>query len=83
MDLVLERRDGVINLCEMKFTSAPFAIGANYEKELRNKVSLFKEETETKSSVHLTMVTIDGVRRNEHSGIVQSEVTLDNLFREI
>ena len=83
VDMVIDRRDGVINLCEMKFTSAPFAIGANYEKELRNKVSLFKEETETKSSVHLTMVTIDGVRRNEHSGIVQSEVTLDNLFREI
>ena len=80
-DLVIDRKDGVINLCEMKFTSAPFAIGPKYEDELRNKISLFKEETETKSSVHLTMVTVDGVRRNEHSGIVQSEVTLDDLFR--
>ena len=81
-DLVLERRDGVINLCEMKFTSAPFAIGASYEKDLRNKVSLFKEETETRSSVHLTMVTVDGIRRNEYAGIVQSEVKLDDLFEE-
>ena len=81
VDLVIDRKDGVVNLCEMKFTSAPFAIGAGYEKELRNKISLFKEETETRSSVHLTMVTIDGVRRNEYAGIVQSEVTLDDLFR--
>ena len=80
VDLVLERRDGVINLCEMKFTSAPFAIDASYEKVLRNKVSLFREETETKSSVHLTLVTVDGVRRNEYAGVVQSEVTLDDLF---
>ena len=65
----------------MKFTSAPFAIGAGYEKELRNKISLFKEETETRASVHLTMVTVDGVRRNEYAGVVQSEVTLDDLFR--
>ena len=81
VDLVIDRKDGVVNLCEMKFTSAPFAIGAGYEKELRNKISLFKEETETRSSVHLTMVTVDGVRRNEYAGVVQSEVTLDDLFR--
>lgn len=80
VDLVIDRKDGVINLCEMKFTSAPFAIGAGYEKELRNKIALFKEETGTRSSIHLTMVTVDGIRRNEYAGIVQSEVTLDNLF---
>lgn len=80
VDLVIDRKDGVINLCEMKFTSALFAIGAGYEKELRNKVAMFREETGTKSSIHLTMVTVDGVRRNEYAGIVQSEVTLDDLF---
>mgnify|MGYP003295256229 CR=1 FL=1 len=71
VDLVIDRKDGVINLCEMKFSET---------EELRNKVALFKEETETKSSIHLTMVTVDGVRRNEYAGIVQSEVTLDDLF---
>ena len=82
VDLVLERRDGIVNLCEMKFTSDAFAINASYEQDLRKKVSLFKEETKTRSSVHLTMVTVDGIRRNEHAGIVQSEVTLDDLFKE-
>ena len=80
MDMVIDRKDKVVNLCEMKFTSAPFAIGAGYEKDLRNKIALFKEETGIRSSVHLTMVTVDGVRRNERSGIVQSEVTIDDLF---
>ena len=81
VDMVIDRKDKVVNLCEMKFTSAPFAIGAGYEKDLRNKIALFKEETGIRSSVHLTMVTVDGVRRNERSGIVQSEVTIDDLFR--
>ena len=81
VDMVIDRKDKVVNLCEMKFTSAPFAIGAGYEKDLRNKIALFKEETGIRSSVHLTRVTVDGVRRNERSGIVQSEVTIDDLFR--
>ena len=81
VDMVIDRKDKVVNLCEMKFTSAPFAIGAGHEKDLRNKIALFKEETGIRSSVHLTMVTVDGVRRNERSGIVQSEVTIDDLFR--
>ena len=82
IDLVIRRADRVTNLCEMKFASEQFVIDAEYETRLREKIGAFKRETKTRDNCHLTMVTTYGVRRNLHSGIVQSEVTLDDLFKE-
>ena len=79
--LVIERGDRVVNLCEMKFASDKFAIGADYAARLREKVGAFKRETGTHGNCHLTFVTTYGLRRNIHCGIVQSGVTLDDLFR--
>ena len=82
IDLVIERGDRVVNLCEIKFASEKFAIDADYAVRLREKVGAFKRETGTRDNCHLTFVTTYGLRRNSHCGIVQSEVTLDDLFRE-
>ena len=81
IDLVIERADRVTNLCEMKFANEAFAIDAEYAAKLREKVGAFKRETGTRSNCHLTFVTTFGLRRNKYSSIVQSEVTLDDLFR--
>lgn len=50
------------------------------ERHVRERRELFKSLTGAKKAVHLTYATTYGVRRNRHSGIVQSEVTLDSLF---
>ena len=81
IDMLISRRDGVVNVCEMKFSSAPFAISYDYSKRLANKIAVFKEETETSSAVHLTLVTVNGIKRNEYASCVQSVVTSDDLFR--
>jgi len=81
IDLLIDRKDGIINLCEMKYSKAEYAISAKEEQLLRNKVMVFESETHTKKSVHITMVTTYGVVQNSHSGIVQSEVTLEGLFK--
>ena len=80
IDLLIDRNDHVINVCEMKYSMSEFTIDADYERELRNKKSLFIETTKTRKAVHLTMVTTYGVRQNSHSGVVQSEITLEDLF---
>lgn len=80
IDLVIDRRDQVINLCEAKFSNNEYAITADYEKVLRNKVNAFRIETKTRSALHLTMITTYGVAKNAHSSIVTSEVTMDDLF---
>ena len=81
IDLLIDRKDGVINLCEMKYSKAEHAITAKEEEQLRNKISVFEVETSTRKAVHLTMVTTYGIAENSHAGIIHSEVTLEGLFQ--
>ena len=81
VDLLIDRADGVINICEMKFASSEYEIKESEERHALARRELFKTLTGTKKAVHLTYVTTYGLKRNRHSGIVQSEVTLDDLFR--
>ena len=80
IDLLIDRKDQVVNLCEMKYSLSEYTIDAEYEQKLRNKKSVFIDTTNTKKAVHLTMVTTFGIKANAYSGIVQNEVTLDDLF---
>jgi len=81
IDLVIDRIDRVINLCEMKFSKAPYNITKAYEEQLRERMSIFKADTKTRKSLATTMVTTFGVVRGIHSGVVQNEVLMEDLFR--
>ncbi|MBR3221105.1 MAG: hypothetical protein IKF72_02650 [Kiritimatiellae bacterium] len=80
IDLLLDRSDGVINVCEMKFSPEIFVIDAKTEEGLMRKLAVFSSVTRTRKAVHLTMVTPFGMLRNAHSGRVQTEVVLNDLF---
>ena len=80
IDLLLDRSDGVINVCEMKYVPEKFLIDAKTEEDIMRKLSVFSSVTHTHKAVHLTMVTPFGILRNAHSGRVQSEVVLSDLF---
>jgi AAA+ ATPase superfamily predicted ATPase len=81
IDLVIDRRDHVINLCEMKYSINPFVIDSKYANELRSKMGVFKTETKTRKSVFLTLITTYGLQSNNHSmGIVQNDISMDALF---
>lgn len=82
IDLLIDRKDDTVNICEMKFGRDQFAIDPSYEDELRHKIDSFISVTGTRKTVILTMITTFGVRHNVHSGIVQSEIILDDLFRK-
>ncbi|RGW66417.1 ATP-binding protein [Segatella copri] len=81
IDMIIDRADRVINVCEMKFCEDDFSINAAYDKNLRHKLSTFAEETKCRSSLHLTLVTTYGLKFNEYAGRVQSVVTMDDLFK--
>jgi hypothetical protein len=83
VDLLIDRNDKVINLCEMKYAGAEFVIDKRYDENLRNKRGTFVRETKTRKAVHLTMITTYGIKRNEYSGTIQSEVKMDDLFESI
>lgn len=82
IDMVIARADRVINLCEMKYTTEDFVIDARYDKELRHKMALFAQETNTRSSLHLTLVTTFGLGQSPYAGRVQNVITLYELFKD-
>lgn len=81
IDLLINRKDGVIDLCEMKYSQSPFAITQEYAAELHRKLSTFQNVTRTKSAVHIVLVTTDGVLHNAQWGEIQNEVTLEDLMK--
>lgn len=80
IDLLIDRRDQTINLCEMKFSQGEFEITKQYDEHLRNRAESFRSATKTRKALHQTFVTTYGLKRNMYSGNIQSEVLLDDLF---
>lgn len=81
IDLVIDRRDQVINLCEMKFAVDAYTITKAYDAVLRHKIAAFREETNTKKAIFLCMITTFGLKENEYShGSIENSLSLDDLF---
>ena len=80
IDLLIDRRDGVIDLCEMKFSDKEYVITKDYDKELGDRMAVFRHHSKTRKALHLTMVTSFGVAHNAYWNNIQSEVVMDDLF---
>ena len=80
VDLVIDRNDGVINLCEIKYSSGQYQIDKKLYESMREKRSVFANSTHTRKAVQTTMITTFGLKRNSYSGEITSEVVLDDLF---
>lgn len=80
IDLLIDRADKIINLCEMKYYNSKFSIDKKYEVCLQNKMKCFIEETKTEKSIQMTIVTSKGLEHNFYSEIIMHELTLDDLF---
>jgi len=82
IDLLIDRKDQVINLCEMKFSEHPFIMTKAYAANIRHKMAVFKNETKTKKAIFPTIISSFGIVKNEHSvGLIQQQVQLDDLFQ--
>lgn len=80
IDLLIDRRDNIINICEIKYSEGEFTINKQYAQNLQNKKAVFSEETKNRKALHVTMITTYGVKHNEYWGNVQSEVKMGELF---
>ncbi len=80
IDLLIDRRDQTINLCEIKFSQGKFEITKQYDELLRQRTESFRSATKTSKALHQTFITTYGVKKNMYSGNIQSEVELDDLF---
>ncbi len=83
-DLLIDRNDHVINICEIKFYNAEYTIDKNKAMGYRNRMAAFKTATNTKKQLFLTVITTFGIKQNTHSlGLVDASLTMDDLFEKV
>lgn len=82
IDLLIERDDHVVNVCEIKYYSGDFVVDKAYDRVLRHRDALLSEELPEKVSIHNTLITTYGLKKNEYSGIFTKVVTMDDLFEK-
>ena len=80
IDLVIERGDRIINLCEMKFSEEPYTVTKAYADWLRERKGIFRDATKSNKALHTTLVTTWGLRPNTYASEIQKVVTMDELF---
>lgn len=82
IDLLIDRDDNIVNLCEMKFLKDKFTINKSYDEKLRSRTQMLIDRLPKRATVHLTLITSYGLKYNEYSGEIQKLLTLDSLFTE-
>jgi len=81
IDMLIDRDDDVIDICEMKYTSTVWNMQAADLESILYKEDVFKKETGTAKTIHKVLVSANGVKRNENSDEMQNIITLDDLFK--
>lgn len=84
IDLLFDRRDHTITICEIKYTEQPFAIDKQYTQILKQKIDIFKKITRTKKQIFLAMISASGLKKTMYSEEIVDGgvVTLDDLFKK-
>ena len=80
IDLLIERADNLVNLCEIKYSQAPYALTKEEDMRIRNRMADFVSETGIRHGILTTLITTFGVRQNPYSSIAQAQLTMDDLF---
>ena len=82
IDLLFDRNDDVITICEIKYTEEPFILTKEYVSTLKRKLLVFKEQTRTKKQLFLSIISANGIKNNFYAeDIISGIVTLEDLFK--
>lgn len=80
IDMLITRKDQVINLCEIKYSGSEYTITEKVDRSIRNKINDLVLQTRTKYAIYPTLITTYGLVDNSYAEIIQSVITLDDLF---
>lgn len=81
VDMLIDRSDNVLHLCEMKFYNSEFAIDKSYYLNLKNKIAELQQDTKTRKNIFVTLITTYGIKENEYSKeLVHSHLDMDILL---
>lgn len=82
IDLVIDRGDKVMNLCEMKFSTSRYEVTKDYAEWMKERREIFRKDTGTNKTLHLTLVSPYGVASGKNSSVLQNVITMDDLFEK-
>ena len=80
--LLIERADGIIDVCEMKYSRYEYRQDKDDSRNLANKIADFEEETNTRYNIQTVLITTWGMKENLHSDEFQKVLTMNDLFVE-
>ena len=81
IDLLIDRADSVINMCEVKFSNSDFILTPAYKKKLKERASIFTAITASRKTIFTTLITTYGLsKRDAHTDTIQNVVCMDDLF---
>lgn len=81
IDLLFDRDDDAITICEIKYTTEPFEIKKDYADNIKRKIAIFKQKTKTNKQIFFVMISANGIKETLYSEeLVQGMVTLEDLF---
>ena len=80
IDLLIDRKDGIINICEMKYSDREFVIDADTEDDLIHKRDTFRAEVNPDKALHITLISASGVKDNKHKAVAQRIINGDELL---
>jgi len=81
--LIIDRKDKIINLCEMKFSINEYVISKDYEQKLIDKISTLSSKVNKNTTIHPTLITMNGFKRNEHSSLIIKHIDSSQLFNKL
>ena len=82
IDLLIDRNDGIIDICEMKYTKQPYEMTSEEEQKVQNRRNSFRIATGTDKSIHLILISANEVKQNSYSVEFQDIITADALFEK-
>ncbi|MDE7349761.1 MAG: ATP-binding protein [Muribaculaceae bacterium] len=80
IDLLIDRTDGIINICEMKYAAAGFKVTSAFMKDIKTKMSVLRQYIPESKGLQAVLVTSNGVIRNKYSDEIPVQIAAEELF---
>ena len=83
IDLILERADQIVNLCEVKYSASTYELDKDEFEKIQNRAEVFSKETKLRHAVWITLLTTFGLKDGKYSSVAQNVLTMDDLFCQL
>lgn len=80
IDLMIVRKDQVINVCEIKYSGSEYTVTGKVDMDIKKKMQDLVIATKTKCALYPTIITPYGLVENAYSSNIQSVITMADLF---